>query len=519
MYNYYLKEKKLKQEKEKEEKQLKELNYKMKRKKEIDSLVVGYETRLRNFVYNMASEPITITDYNNNVGSTRKAYFDEHSDKILGKKGMVMKGFKTEKQRLEEYLQTRNDAFLANEGLLEYNNYSPKSELVWDNSRKALPTDNLNSDTTIIKQPSMRFKPRTDLERIADATNAYNFGRVDMKIIQKQLKELGLNVSTRHNIHDEDEQRSFDSDYNNYMPYLTVTSAIEKQKNAEIERQKKIREKILKERQEMKNRLKRKYETSEAKQLMSDLHNKTHFKGATGFTLFHSSTGVNSKNKTFYQELPRMNTKYSMDRDRESGNQSTGRLNTFASLNKSHDSGKNGSRAPPKNILSPDIRSEIANMNPLLFNLNTNPFKITKDEEQLDDEKFRQLKELAFKKETPKDSRYGSPLHKGFMSNFKKKIAEAQSHLLLRRDTFFGLFNEGESQVKKPDEDKIKIDNEVYQRSDLDKIAKKVLTKCNFFHSKNKNNSNCLKSREGKLMQTNGLTVTEFTRKYKLQNN
>ena len=71
---------------------------------------------------------------------------------------------------------------------------------------------------------------------------------------------------------------------------------------------------------------------------------------------------------------------------------------------------------------------------------------------------------------------------------------------------------------KKTEDDKIIIDNEEFFKSQTDKIAQKILTKCNFNHAKNPNNLKSLKSGEGKLMITNGLTLNQFYDRYNLWN-
>ena len=47
-------------------------------------------------------------------------------------------------------------------------------------------------------------------------------------------------------------------------------------------------------------------------------------------------------------------------------------------------------------------------------------------------------------------------------------------------------------------------------------ISKVILKKCNFTHEKNKNNNKSLKTGEGKLMITSGLSVNDFVEKYHL---
>jgi len=50
----------------------------------------------------------------------------------------------------------------------------------------------------------------------------------------------------------------------------------------------------------------------------------------------------------------------------------------------------------------------------------------------------------------------------------------------------------------------------------MDLISKHVLKKCNYFHEKNKNNNHSTKAREGKTMITNGMTVSDFYKRYNL---
>jgi hypothetical protein len=65
-------------------------------------------------------------------------------------------------------------------------------------------------------------------------------------------------------------------------------------------------------------------------------------------------------------------------------------------------------------------------------------------------------------------------------------------------------------------DEKIFIDGEVFYKSQYDKISKKVLQKCNFINKKSNNNNKSLKAGTGKLMFTNGMSLDEFSTKYKL---
>lgn len=50
----------------------------------------------------------------------------------------------------------------------------------------------------------------------------------------------------------------------------------------------------------------------------------------------------------------------------------------------------------------------------------------------------------------------------------------------------------------------------------MNNVSFKVLHSCNIWKSKNKNNNKMLKSGEGKLMMTNGVSISEFARKHHL---
>ena len=60
------------------------------------------------------------------------------------------------------------------------------------------------------------------------------------------------------------------------------------------------------------------------------------------------------------------------------------------------------------------------------------------------------------------------------------------------------------------------IDGKTYNTKQIDIIASKVLKNCNFNKNKNKNNNTIHKCGDGKLMITNGLSVVEFEKKFKL---
>ena len=65
-------------------------------------------------------------------------------------------------------------------------------------------------------------------------------------------------------------------------------------------------------------------------------------------------------------------------------------------------------------------------------------------------------------------------------------------------------------------EEQVKIGNNVYFKSQETQIGKKVLNLCNYNKTKHFNSHDTLKYGEGKLSMTNGLTLNEFRKKFKL---
>lgn len=163
---------------------------------------------------------------------------------------------------------------------------------------------------------------------------------------------------------------------------------------------------------------------------------------------------------------------------------------------------------------------DIIKTNPLLYNLNihmnsnkrsNNRNNISNRKENGNDyDKLDYLRSLAFDLED-KDRNE----HKG--RNFFRKES------FLRRTMSDKLFKGTASWLNKlykqfiyKDANKVIIDNEVIDKRKIDIIAKKILKKCNFVHSKSVYNDTCLKKGGGKMMITAGMTVNDFKTKFSL---
>jgi hypothetical protein len=472
MYNYYsyINNKNLQIKTDKIQKE--EDHHKQKRKHNIEKLVTGYENRLKHFIYNMASEPILIKDSSVNIQTTRKQLLDEQVDKIRDGHGFVLKGFKTEKQRIEDYLDEKNYGYIdkREKEFIKFLNSK--------NNDKSVKSPKKQKESIIV-QPSMRFKARSDLERIYDTNNDYNLGRVDRKIIDKHLDAMGLYASRRV-------KTEVSEDMNDYILYSQM-DFVEKEKQAEAEKVKKRRDEIRKRRNDAISFRENRYRIEQvphkqlimdSKNIMGDLHHKTFFKGAADFTISYENKPVNKKHN-LAQSIPE-NVEY-----------------VYRNINDDY-----------------NYNEILPNLSPIVNLLNMNPYIKKENQEILDEEKLKILKELAFRKdELKKETRASKVSFVGNQELASNHVGESflTEHPLLKN------FSEN-IEIRRPDDEKIVIGNVELNRDDIAGISRLVLANCNYFHKKNKNNNSSLKSLSGKLMQTNGMSIMDFMSKYNITN-
>ena len=139
----------------------------------------------------------------------------------------------------------------------------------------------------------MRFKPRTDLERIVETINTNNFGRVGTSILYKHLKELDIGTVKRSSNKNEDlsNNNSLDQRRDRKKPNKKEGEGIHKGDNLS---QTSLKENSFDQvndidKMKLKYFSKRKKVNSVAKKVMSDLHKKTHFKAASVFSVLGSN--------------------------------------------------------------------------------------------------------------------------------------------------------------------------------------------------------------------------------------
>lgn len=203
-----------------------------------------------NSLNQMANSPIKIKDYMNPIETTRKELLEEENLKIKGKRG-----FSFSKIKYEPYIP------IVLQTLIQY---EPPSNNAKDKSKE-------KNDESVFIQPSMRYKPRTDLERIYDEISKYNYGNVNKKILINQLK--GLDLTGPHKFKGDDFLLGNLNDFSNQDSYKKYEKT-------------EVTENINTTSFTAKRNKRKQVDNSGAKNLMKDLYYKTHFKAASVYTVF-----------------------------------------------------------------------------------------------------------------------------------------------------------------------------------------------------------------------------------------
>lgn len=146
----------------------------------------------------------------------------------------------------------------------------------------------------------MRFKPRTDIERIFDEINKNSFRKLDKKILDNQMREIISRKSLHSNKSNEsfsknkDENKSFEK--NNFEKELSFfndnNDDIEQYLNnlrrkKEEERRKQSNDKEYRKLYNRKNEL-----NQEAKKILNEFHHKTHFKAVSMIANHYKERGI-----------------------------------------------------------------------------------------------------------------------------------------------------------------------------------------------------------------------------------
>ena len=407
---------------------------------------------------------IEINDFTKPIVNSRIQYLEENDNKIKGRKGLLFGSFINEKERVKKAIE--DNSWMMGNSLIKTKIETKKTDVNMLKSQSVSPNKtNKVFYPTGCYQPQMRFKPRTDLERVYDSINLNYFGRADQEVINRQLKSLDL-INSKPALYDSLPGNSSilvkspgkESEGNSVKLPDHLSPETKKEESKAHKKMKKSKIKIYY----------RRPLNIESKKIMNDFHYKTHFKAVESIALYPNQINVFS-NFPKKKEKENNNSKrdsdrlFSIDFEEEEKNQ----LNPIQFI----ESGK----------FSPYINNRF-------FYFSRNP-TLKRNFSQTDMDKLKTLEKIAFNQDN------------------NELCAKGMKPQSLR----------GQDEDLKKDEYKIKIGNEVfYMNNQMEIIAKKILNKCNVYHSKNKNSNHQLKAGEGKLMMTNGMSIKNFLSRYKL---
>lgn len=393
------------------------------------------------------------------------------------KKNIKLKPFVTDKIRVEKYLKSKQiedeiinkniQSTKKNKNFSQHGEY-PKTKSSFFNENK----EKINIDIENYLQPIMKFKPRTDLERIFDTVNSNYFGKISKNLVNEQLKSLGLirvyNKKNTKNINEYSLLREKLKVKPETLDYLIKEKQILEQGpktkeihelinnmeniisiNKEIQSEQNTTFPIKGSKKENKYKNKRKnLNNFLAKNILGEYQKKTHFKALCTYSLdLNTKKNFNKKNLK-YKSL------------------------SFDNLDNSNDDISNNDN-----------------------NIKTIYQKRFKDKKRYTPIKLSYLRSLFMKKE----NKHEMPLLANKDNNNfdkDKKIFEEQ--------------NDTNKIIR--EQNNIFINGVYYNKNDIKGISDALLKKCNYIpkHFEPENTG------EGKLMFTRGMTVNEFTQKYKL---
>ena len=432
------------------------------------------------------------------------------------KKPLIFKGYKTEKDRIQQNLKKSrylhnyedysldntkmnkslndkvlslspiskhnlNNNFSFNNSLIKNNSLFQKSFL---NSKKENIKENIESyysitpirkegrplsikeqqkinyhiKNDIILQPQMKFKARTDLERIYDSLNE-KYSRKDEKmIIERQLKNIDIFNSKKPADFIKEKLNFSDTILKEYKDNNTKIFDKKNYIKNKLNNSSKIKYYFSpKNNNYQKPWMRRKNLNEEAENMLKSYHYKLHFKAVEEI----------AENKIMSRKLK---NKYSF---------------LLPNLLKEKKTFKKKKVKFNKKIIE-EKNEEDNDYNSFYYK---NPFKkIIKYNPEL----IREISEIAFKKD--KELKKGSKLNNKI--EYKKKLSLIHN---LKEDN------------------EIEIDGKTFSKANqFDLIANKILKLCNVYKNKSLYNNNNLKAGSGKTMITQGMSINKFEKKYGL---
>ena len=468
----------------------------------------NYEKRVKDFVIDMTNPESIIEhkDITEKVINTRAELINERfADNPEKNKPLVFRGYISEADRIKDVIkQNKYLYYLPDYEKIKQEKKRLKALSQDNNASKTIDQNNinrvLNSKYTInndtdrfsinnpeninasksskkntIFQPTMRYKPRTDLERVYDILNGYNYNQASRDIIERQLKSINLYDYKKNSINEGGKEES---------RILKRPRFLSKSLQRKTKKRKNVNS-LYKMNHVYYNPDKSSYKpwqrredlNTEAYGFLSSYHYKTHFKAAEEIAESDYKTnnkGNNNLNSVFL--LPNLLPKYYKPRSIKTENNMEEREDPFK-FGEDNSSSENSEEYED-------------------FDKNYNPI-IHKPKTVGDPKTMEILTKIAFRQK------------KGTgQMDFKNEHEEQK---IVRKIKKTGNKNYTE-------DNNVIINNKLYYKNtQFDQISHKILEMCNIYSPKSKFNNTVHKSKGGKTMITKGMTVGEFEKKYNIQ--
>ena len=484
----------------------------------------NYENRVKDFVLDMTnpSSMIEYKDITEKVTNTRVELMNElFANNPEKKRPLVFRGYITEADRIKDTIKNhkylyylpdyekikkdnqklknssspptniKNNSIVNNIKSSSYDKIDnkDKSKILNKKYKVTSPrtmaqnllnqTKNNKSDY-LISQPTMRYKPRTDLERVYDVLNGYNYNEKSRDIIERQLKSINLYDYKKPGENNITPNKKENEEYNkNYSKSLVSKSVRHGKKKNKFDLYKTNKVYYNPKNSEYKPWQRREDLNNEACGLLSSYHYKTHFKAAEEIAESNYKYNKNNKNKTSVFLLPNLLPNNYKSKPVKTDNDSEEKEDPFK--------------------FGEDDNSSAQSEDYEEFDKNYNPI-IQKTKTITDPEKMKILTKIAFKQK------------KNGFDHFDFKNDEDEDKNMVAK----GKNKKGNKNYM--EDNNVFIKNKLFlKNTQFDKITSEVLGMCNVYSTKSKFNNTVHKSKGGKTMITNGMTVGEFEKKYRLQ--
>ena len=468
----------------------------------------NYEKRVKDFVIDMTNPESIIEhkDITEKVINTRAELINERfADNPEKNRPLVFRGYISEADRIKDVIkQNKYLYYLPDYEKIKQEKKRLKALSQDNNANKTIDQNNinrvlnskytLNNDTdrfsinnpeninasksskkNTIFQPTMRYKPRTDLERVYDILNGYNYNQASRDIIERQLKSINLYDYKKNSINEGGKEES---------RILKRPRFLSKSLQRKTKKRKNVNS-LYKMNHVYYNPDKSSYKpwqrredlNTEAYGFLSSYHYKTHFKAAEEIAESDYKSNIkgnNNLNSVFL--LPNLLPKYYKPRSIKTENNMEEREDPFK-FGEDNSSSENSEEYED-------------------FDKNYNPI-ISKPKTVGDPKTMEILTKIAFRQK------------KGTgQMDFKN---EQEEQKIVRKIKKTGNKNYTE-------DNNVIINNKLYYKNtQFDQISHKILEMCNIYSPKSKFNNTVHKSKGGKTMITKGMTVGEFEKKYNIQ--